>query len=335
MNKQLPIVRAAAIQSEPVVLDLSATVEKACDLIREASAGGAGLIVFPEAFITTYVSGAVWGKGLADISSARAKRAWSRLWQNSVDIPGDVTDTLCRAARDADAVVVMGLHERGRNEGTLYNTLLFIGSDGEILGKHRKLMPTNHERMVWGRGDGSTLRVYDTPAGRIGGLICWENWMPLARYALYSQGEQIHVAPTADDRELFVVNARNTAAEGGVFVVSVCQILRKSSHPADFELQPELDAAPEFLQEGGSAIVAPDGEVLAGPLWKEEGILYADLDLNRIVELRQRFDVVGHYARPDVLRLQLNRSPQRALKTDEDEDWIPHTLLSSESVEGE
>ena len=313
MSDTATVVRAAAVQAEPVVLAREATVAKACRLIDEAAGEGAGLIVFPEAFITTYVSGAVWGRGLADISSTRGKRAWSRLWHNSVDVPGETTDALGEAARKAGSIVVMGVHERGRDEGTLYNTLLFIGSDGELLGKHRKLMPTNHERMVWGRGDGSTLRVYDTPVGKIGGLICWENWMPLARYALYSQGEEIHVAPTADDRELFLVNARNTAAEGGVFVVSVCQILRKSSHPTDFELQPELDEAPEFLQEGGSAIVAPGGEVLAGPLWKEEGILYADLDLSRIVEQRQQFDVVGHYARPDVLRLELNRSPQPVL----------------------
>lgn len=315
MSDSMATVRAAAVQSEPVVLNREATVEKACGLIKEAAAQGAGLIVFPEAYITTYVSGAVWGKGLADISSVRAKRAWSRLWNNSVDVPSEVTDTICGAARDAGAVVVMGLHERGQDEGTLYNTLLFVGADGVILGKHRKLMPTNHERMVWGRGDGSTLRVYDTPVGKIGGLICWENWMPLARYALYSQGEEIHVAPTADDRELFVVNARNTAAEGGVFVISVCQILRKSSHPNDFELQPELDAAPELLQEGGSVIVAPGGEVLTGPLWKEEGILYADLDLERVVEQRQQLDVVGHYARPDVLSLRLNRAPQSGLST--------------------
>jgi nitrilase len=171
--------------------------------------------------------------------------------------------------------------------------------------------------MVWGRGDGSTLKVFDTPVGRVGSLICWENWMPLARYALYSQGEQIHVAPTADDRELAVVNARNTAVEGGVYVISVCMILRKSSHPEGFELDRELEEAPELLQTGGSAIVAPNGKVLAGPLWEEEGILYADLDLNRILDQKRQLDVVGHYARPDVLGLRFDPSPHEVMTISE------------------
>jgi nitrilase len=175
-------------------------------------------------------------------------------------------------------------------------------------------MPTNHERMVHGRGDGSTLRVYDTPVGRVGGLICWENWMPLSRFALYSQGEQIHIAPTADDDERTLINTRNTAIEGGVFVISVCMVLRKESFPKDFEFQQELEDAGDYLQTGGSAIIGPDGSILAGPLWKEEGILYAELDLNQVVEQSQLLDVAGHYARPDVLSLHLKATPQNVLE---------------------
>lgn len=310
----LPTIKAAAVQAEPVVLDREATVEKACQLILETAANGAQLIIFPELFIPTYINAAVWGRGLASFGTANAKRAWSRLWQNSVEIPSHTTDRLSKTARDANAVVAIGLHERESKSRSLYNTLLFLNSDGTLLGKHRKLMPTNHERMVHGRGDGSTLRVYDTPVGRVGGLICWENWMPLSRFALYSQGEQIHIAPTADDDERTLINTRNTAIEGGVFVISVCMVLRKESFPKDFEFQQELEDAGDYLQTGGSAIIGPEGSILAGPLWKEEGILYAELDLNQVVEQSQLLDVAGHYARPDVLSLHLKATPQNVLE---------------------
>jgi nitrilase len=310
----LPTIKAAAVQAEPVVLDREATVEKACQLILETAANGAQLIIFPELFVPTYINAAVWGRGLASFGTANAKRAWSRLWQNSVEIPSHTTDRLSKTARDANAVVAIGLHERESKSRSLYNTLLFLNSDGTLLGKHRKLMPTNHERMVHGRGDGSTLRIYDTPVGRVGGLICWENWMPLSRFALYSQGEQIHIAPTADDDERTLINTRNTAIEGGVFVISVCMVLRKESFPKDFEFQQELEDAGDYLQTGGSAIIGPEGSILAGPLWKEEGILYAELDLNQVVEQSQLLDVAGHYARPDVLSLHLKATPQNVLE---------------------
>ena len=305
----VPTIRAAAVQAEPVVLDRDATVVKACSLISEAATNGANLIVFPELFVPTYVHGAVWGKGFGGWSP-HAQKAWLRLWNNSVEIPSATTDQLGQAARDAQAIVVIGVNEREPDSKTLYNTLLFIGSDGAVLGKHRKLMPTNHERMFHGLGDGSTLKVYDTPIGKLGGLICWENWMPLARYALYSQGEQIHVAPTAFDGELTITNIRNTAFEGGVFVISVCEVLKKSSYPNDFELADELASASDVLHIGGSAIVGPDTEILAGPLWNEEGILYADLDLTKVVEHGRFMDTNGHYSRGDILRLHLNSKPQ-------------------------
>ncbi len=314
MSDTLQTVRAAAVQAESVVLDREATVEKACRLVREAADNGAQLIVFPELFIPNYIHASAWGRGLAQWSP-HAKKAWLRLWHNAVEIPSTTTDTLSEAARDAQATVVMGLHEREPDSKTLYNTLLFIGPDGALLGKHRKLMPTNHERMIHGLGDGSTLKVYDTTAGRVGGLICWENWMPLARCSLYSQGEQIHVAPTAYDDEMTLVNIRNTAFEGGVFVISVCVLARKSSYPESFELREDLAAADEYLSSGGSAIVGPEGELLAGPLWKEEKILYADLDLNQLIEHGQLIDTNGHYARPDVLSLRLNATRQHRVES--------------------
>ena len=312
---ELRTIKAAAVQAEPVVLDREATVAKACRLILEAASNGAQLIVFPELFVSTYVNGIIWGRGLAALGSPRARSAWLRLWQNSLQIPDESTDKLCRTAREAGVTVAMGLHEQEPGTRTLYNTLLFIGDDGAILGKHRKLVPTNHERMVHGLGDGSTLKVFDTPVGKVGGLICWENMMPLARYALYAQGEQIHLAPTAFDEEMAIVNARNTAFEGGVFVVSVCMILRKGSFPADFEFQEELLAADEYLEAGGSCIVGPSGQVLAGPIWQEEGILYADLDLNETIRASQVIDSVGHYARSDVLGLRLNTAAQEVVTT--------------------
>lgn len=307
------LVRVAAVQAEPVVLDRDATVTKACRLIAEAGKAGARVIVFPETFIPTYVNGRVWGRALATFGTDRARRAFTRLWEQSVEVGSASTERLGRAAREAGAVVAMGIHERAGS--SLYNSILFLGQDGNVLGVHRKLMPTNHERMVWAMGDGSTLKVFDTPVGRIGGLVCWENWMPLARYALYAQGEQIHVASTADDGEMAAISARHIAFEGRVYVISVCMILRRASYPPDFELADELAATGELLESGGSVIAGPDGKLLAGPLVGEEGILYADLDLGRLIGDRQLLDVTGHYARPDVLQLVVDTTAREPVVT--------------------
>ena len=309
MADMLPIVKAAAVQAEPVILDREATTAKSCNLIAEAASNGSTLVVFPELFIPIFANASVWGRGFAKFGSPESLAAFTRLWANSVEVPSATTDRLCQAARAAGATVIIGINERLAGTRTLYNTLLFIGPDGQIVGRHRKLVPTNSERMVHAHGDGSTLKVVNTPAGKIGGLICWENFMPLARYALYSQGEQIHVAPTSFDTEMAVVNARNTAFEGGVFVLSVSNMIRKASYPSDFEFADELAAAGEYIIEGGSCIIAPDGRLLAGPLYKEEAILYADLDLNETVSAGQLMDVVGHYARPEVLGLRFNPEP--------------------------
>jgi len=314
---ELATIRAAAVQAEPVVLNRDATVDKACRLIAEAASNGAKLVVFPELFIPTFTNSSIWGRGLARWGSPSARSAWLRLWENAVEIGDAATGRLCQTAREHKTVVVMGLNEREPRTRTLYNTILFIGDDGLILGKHRKLVPTNAERMIHGFGDGSTLQVLDTSVGRIGGLCCWENLMPLARFALYSQGEQIHVAPTAWEDEMALVNARNTAFEGGVFVISVSMLLRGSSFPSDFEFREELEQAGDYPLPGGSFIVAPDGRVIVEPVWNKEAILYADLDLKETIRSAQLIDCVGHFARSEVLGLRLNTAPLRAVSNPE------------------
>ncbi len=267
--------------------------------------------MFPELFIPIFTNATVWGRGFARFGSPEAQAAWSRLWQNSVEVPSPTTGRLGQAARAAGVTIAIGINERSTTARSFFNTILLIDPDGEIIGKHQKLVPTNSERMVHAYGDGSTLKVYDTPAGRIGGLVCWENFMPLARFALYSQGEQIHVAATSFDTDMAITNARNTAFEGGVFVISAANLIRKASYPADFEFADELAAVSDYIIEGGSCIVALDGRLLAGPVYKEETILYADLDLNETIKSSQLMDVTGHYARPEVLGLRINPRPYR------------------------
>ena len=240
------------------------------------------------------------------------RRLWARYWANSVPVPGPTTKALGEMARRASAYLAVGVIEQedefGR--GTLYCTLLYFGPDGALLGKHRKLMPTAAERVIWGQGDGSTLTVLDTEIGRIGGLICWENYMPLARMALYAKGVQIYLAPTADARETWQGTLRHIACEGRCFVLGCNQFVAKSHLPASLEGLEELADAPDILCRGGSAIVSPLGDVIAGPLYDREGILYADLDLEQVIEGKFDFDVAGHYARPDVFRLAVDEQSQ-------------------------
>jgi nitrilase len=311
MRKDYPVVEvprvfiAAAMQASPVFLDRAATVAKACRLIAEAADAGARLIVFPEAFIPGYPYW-LWGDRPGTVEGLE-QRAFVRLWQEAIDIPGPETAALAAAARAAGAVVAIGVNERESMFGraTLYNTLLTLGPDGSILSRHRKLMPTYRERTVWGAGDGNGLDVVDTSLGRIGGLICWENYMPLARYHAYAQGEQIHLAVTVDDSPSWGLLARTIAAEGRVFVVSVCQVFERSQF-ADEPLLSGFAPDVDRLSTGGSLIVAPGGNVLAGPLHGEEGMLTAELDLGRVIAEKHSLDVTGHYARPDVFRLIVN-----------------------------
>jgi nitrilase len=299
---------AAVVQATPVFLDREATLEKACQLIAEAAALGARLVVFPEAFVAGYPYW-LWGDRPGVVPGLE-QRAFDALWREGMDVPGPSTERLGEAARAADACVVVGVNEResAYGRGTLYNTLLTFGPDGSLLGRHRKLVPTYKERTIWGQGDGSTLDVHTTPLGRIGGLICWENYMPLVRYHQYAQGVQVHVAATVDDTPSWHNLVRTIAAEGRHYVVAACQHFARSQFPDEPFLAgfaPEADV----LSGGGSMIVAPGGEVLAGPLEAGEGILTAEIDLDRVVAEKHSLDVAGHYARPDVFQLTVNEAP--------------------------
>ena len=297
-------VTVACVQAEPVILDRERTVEKLAGLTAEAAAAGARLVVFPEAFIPAYPSSA-WAKALAAWNDARAKAAFALLARESVEVPGPTVDRLGEIARANEVWLVTGVTEIDpEHSGTLYNTLLYHAPDGELASQHRKLMPTNHERLVWGQGDGGGLRAFQTDLGRLGGLICWENYMPLARFALYESGVEIYIASTADDSGTWQASLVHIARESRAFVVSPCHFQRAASYPDDFPLAPLLEGKGN-IGRGGSAVLAPDGSYLAGPLFDEEGILYAVLDPMRLHEERQRFDPAGHYHRPDVFRLKV------------------------------
>jgi predicted amidohydrolase len=291
--ESLPVVRVAAVQATPVVLDLEASLEKAVRLIGEAAALGAQLVVFPETFLSLYPSYA-W----AHLPGGDQDVFWERFWGSAVDVPGPAVDRLVVACREHDVLCAIGVNERERERpGSVYNTLLLLGPEG-LLNRHRKLMPTHHERLFHGVGAGDDLGVSETGLGRIGGLICWENRMPLARWAVYQGGPQIWLAPTADDSDGWQATIRHIAIEAGAFVVSVPQYIERGAFPDDFPLPlPDQDV----FGRGGAAVVAPTGEVLAGPLYDEEGIVVADCDLRETLHAKRWFDAAGHYSRADVL----------------------------------
>ena len=300
MIDQFPQLKVAVVQAAPVLFDREATVEKTSRLTAEAAARGARLVLLPEAFIPAYPRGLGFGTVVGS-RSPEGRQLWHRYWANSVDVPGPVTDTLGKTAREHGVLLTVGVIER--QGGTLYCTLLYFGQDGQLQGKHRKLKPTGAERLIWGEGDGSTLTVLDTEIGKIGGLICWENYMPLARMAMYQKGVEVYLAPTADSRDSWQATLRHIACEGRCFVLGCNQYVTKDMYPA--ELQPELADQPEVMCRGGSAIVSPLGEVLAGPMYDQEGILYADLDLAEVAQGKYDLDVVGHYNRPDIFSFKM------------------------------
>ena len=289
-------VRVAAAQATPVVLDAQRSVDKAVRLLGEAAAQGVRLCVLPEGFISLYPSNA-WARAAAGFGGV--DELWERMWESSVEVPGPLVDRLVEACAQHAVHCAIGVNEReAERPGSLYNTLLLLGPDG-LLHRHRKLMPTHHERLFHGIGAGDDLAAVETPLGRVGGLICWENRMPLARYAVYRDGPQIWVAPTADDSDGWLATVRHIAIESGAFVVSAPQYIPRAAFPGDFPMDlPDKDV----FGRGGAAIVEPAwGEVIAGPLYDREGMVLADCDLRRGLHAKRWFDSVGHYSREEVL----------------------------------
>jgi nitrilase len=303
-------VRVAVIQASASPFDTAGAVDTVCRMTAEASEGGAKLVLFPEAYVGGYPWGLAFGTAIGGRSDA-GRRTWERYWSSAIDVPGAEVETMAEAARAAETYLTVGVIERDStySGGTLFCTLLYFGPDGTLLGKHRKLKPTAAERLIWGEGDGSTLTTVETPFGTVGGLICWENYMPLARMAMYGKGVEIYLAPTADARDSWQATLRHIALEGRCFVLGCNQFVRRDMYPDDLEIADELDGWPETLSAGGSAIYGPLGETLAPPLWNEAGVLYADLDMSAVARGKFDFDVTGHYARPDVFRLMVDESP--------------------------
>jgi nitrilase len=296
---------AAVIQSAPVVFEPKATLAKVRDLTADASKQGATLVVFPEAFVSAYPKGLDFGARVGSRTS-EGRDDFRKYFDSAIDVPGRATEELSRVAKESGVYVVIGVIER--EIGTLYCTVVFFAPDGTFLGKHRKLMPTAMERLIWGFGDGSTLPVYDTPLGKIGAVICWENYMPLLRMAMYAKGIQLYCAPTADDRDTWLATMQHVALEGRCFVLTACQHLRRGDCPADYAAV-QGDDPKTVIMRGGSAIISPLGQLLAGPVFNEDAILLAEIDLGEIARAKYDFDVVGHYARPDIFQLHVNEKP--------------------------
>jgi aliphatic nitrilase len=320
----LPKFTAAAVQAAPVFLDREATIDKACELIADAAKGGASLIVFPETWVPGYP---FWHTSPGVLSS----ETYAALWKNAVEIPSTSTNRLGQAAKKAQAYVVIGIDERDTvSRGTLYNTLLYFSPDGEVLHRHRKLMPTFTERTIWGLGDGSDLDVLETPLGRLGGLICWEHEMTLAKYALYAQGEQVHcsVWPAyTSQNDHIAFGTRQYAFEGACFVVAACGVVTPGSVPSQF-------GGDNWQANGGTAIIGPNGQYLAGPIYGAEEIIYAEIDLEMALREKHSRDIAGHYARPDVLQLVVHAAPKPIARflTSPDAIAEPLELATAEAV---
>lgn len=303
--------KVAVVQAGSVVFDLERSLRKAEALAAEAASQGASLVVFPEAFLSAYPRGLGFGAVVGSRSDA-GREEYRRYWESSVDVPGPTVTRLSAVAQDNKIYLVIGVVER--DGGTLYCTVLFFAPDGAFLGKHRKIMPTASERLIWGFGDGSTMPVFDTPLGKMGALICWENYLPLMRATMYAKGIQIYCAPTADSRDTWLATVRHIAVEGRCFVLSSNQFNRRRDFPVDyassFSDDPETVVTP-----GGSCIVDPFGNFIAGPNTDGEAILIAEIDIAQVVRGKYDLDVVGHYSRPDIFQLHVDERPKRSVTT--------------------
>ena len=305
--------RVAVVQVAPVVLDRQATIDRAIEKVHEAADNGARLVAFSEAFVPGYPD---WTWRLRPDDFATAGDIWARFLAQAVDLERDDLQPLRKVAKERKVAISIGITELegGFSRATVYNSLVVIGADGDLALRHRKLIPTNAERMVWGIGDGVGLEAVETPVGRAAGLICWENYMPLARFALFASGVQIYLAPTWDVGDRWLASTRHLAFEGGCWVLACGSVLRAIDIPADLPKRAELYPDPdEWINPGGSVIVAPGGEIMAGPLRDAEGILYADCDPERAARRQRLFDVAGHYGRPDVFHVTIDRSPREPI----------------------
>ena len=318
---EFPVVRAAVVQAAPVLFELDATIDKLADLVAEANSQGARLVVLPEAFIPAYPRGLSFG-AVVGSRSEEGRDLWARYWANSVDLDGPQGQRIADVAGSNGVYLAVGVIEKDSEYGggTLYCTLAYFGPDGTLLAKHRKLKPTGSERLIWGEGDGSTLSTVRTEWATLGGLICWENYMPLARATMYAKGVEIYVAPTADCRDTWQATMRHVAVEGRCFVLGCNQFVTRSMYPDDLRDNPEVGVLPEEVCRGGSVVYSPHGELLAGPLYGAEGTLLVDLDMREISRAKYDFDPVGHYGRNDVFRLSVDERRRRPLYADDSDN---------------
>ncbi|WP_422356704.1 carbon-nitrogen hydrolase family protein [Roseivirga pacifica] len=302
----MAIFTAAVVQAAPVLFDLEATLEKTAGLIEQAN--DAELILFPEAFVSVYPRGLSFGTVVGS-RNPEGRELWQRYWDASIAEGDAACNRLGAMAKAAKAFLAIGVNEKDLVSGTMYCSIFYFGPNGNFLGKHRKIKPTAQERIIWGEDDGSTLSTFDTGLGRIGGLICWENYMPAARMSMYQKGVQLYLAPTADARESWQHSMKHIALEGRCFVFGCNQFVTKDMYPNDLPGIADLQNQPDVMSNGGSVIIDPLGNVLAGPLWGTEGILTAEINLDLITQSKLDFDPIGHYARPDIFEFNVKNQP--------------------------
>lgn len=299
---------ASVIQHAPVLFDLEATLDKTEGLVKQAVELGSKLVLFPEAFISVYPRGLSFGTVVGS-RTEEGRALWQRYWDSSIAEGDAACSRLGQIAKTNGVFLAIGVNERDNVSGTLYCSIFYFSPTGELIGRHRKIKPTAQERIIWGEDDGSTLSTFQTDIGKLGGLICWENYMPMARMAMYQKGVQLYLAPTADARENWQSTMKHIALEGRCYVFGCNQFVTKSMYPADLQSTEDLLKQPEVMSRGGSVIIDPLGEVIAGPLWTEEGILTAEINLDRVTQAKLDFDPIGHYHRPDLFNLTVKNQP--------------------------